>query len=185
MQHISLLYLRASFFRNNYRHAIYFKDPTSQALRRSFTSSPFLNKNKKRDTTKQPASETKSPPNVASEDPLDITPLEQGIANAVSRLKDELSKLRIGGRLNPDIIEGLRVQLSKGSKETAKLGELAQVLPKGGRMVTILVSEETVCLETKLHKQFFLCPSMSLLLKIALHLIPCSILTLFFCLHSM
>lgn len=32
----------------------------------------------------------------------------------------------------------------KGSKETVKLGELAQVIPKGGRMLTILVGEEEV-----------------------------------------
>jgi hypothetical protein len=36
------------------------------------------------------------------------------------------------------------VQLGKDTKDTAKLGELAQVVPKGGRMVTVLVAEESV-----------------------------------------
>ncbi|PGH13116.1 hypothetical protein AJ79_03823 [Helicocarpus griseus UAMH5409] len=68
--------------------------------------------------------------------------LETDIANAVQRLKDDVSKLRAGGRLNPEAIEGLRVAVNKGSKETVRLGELAQVIPKGGRMLTILVGEE-------------------------------------------
>ncbi|PTU23772.1 hypothetical protein P175DRAFT_0430498 [Aspergillus ochraceoroseus IBT 24754] len=117
------------------------------ALQRNFSVSPFLNKGKKKDSTKQ-ASGLSSEPKTShaspgSQDPLDLTQLEHGIATAVSRLKEELSKLRVGGRLNHESIESLRVQLSKGSKETVKLGELAQVVPKGGRMVTVLVSEES------------------------------------------
>ncbi|KAL4969207.1 Hsp70 protein-domain-containing protein [Aspergillus stella-maris] len=81
--------------------------------------------------------------NAASEDSLDLTHLDHGIATAVSRLKDELSKLRIGSRLSPETIENLRVRLGKETKETVKLGELAQIVPKGGRMVTLLVSEDS------------------------------------------
>ncbi|KAL4774119.1 ribosome recycling factor-domain-containing protein [Aspergillus nidulans var. acristatus] len=113
------------------------------AFRRSFTSSPALNKSKKRDSLKQTDAGAKAQANTASEDPSDLSQLELGIATAVSRLKDELTKLRTGGRLCPETIESLRVQLSKGTKETARLGELAQVVPKGGRMVAVLVSEES------------------------------------------
>ncbi|KAL3470469.1 Hsp70 protein-domain-containing protein [Aspergillus californicus] len=116
-------------------------------FRRDFSSSQFLSKSKKKDNAKQDSnavSEGKnSPRNTAPADPLDLMQLETGIAFAVSRLKDDLSKLRVGGRLNPETIEGLRVQLSKGAKETTRLGELAQVVPKGGRMVTVLVAEES------------------------------------------
>jgi hypothetical protein len=130
-------------------------------VRRSFSSSPLLNKGKRRDNAKQgskSASEVNySQTNAALEDPLDLTQLEHGIAAAVSRLKDELSKLRIGGRLSTETLEILRVQLSKGSKETVKLGELAQVVPKGGRMVTVLVSEESVC-----HRSLLSFPSPSI-----------------------
>ncbi|KLJ10903.1 ribosome recycling factor [Blastomyces silverae] len=80
------------------------------------------------------------------DDPFGFTQLENDIAGAVQRLKDDISKLRAGGRFNPEAIETLRVAVSmgdgKGSKETVKLGELAQVIPKGGRMLTILVGEE-------------------------------------------
>jgi hypothetical protein len=107
-----------------------------------------LSKSKKKDSAKSAStsgSETKaSQVSALSDDPLDLSQLEDGIAAAVSRLKDDLSKLRVGGRLNPETIEGLRVQLGKDTKDTAKLGELAQVVPKGGRMVTVLIAEESV-----------------------------------------
>ncbi|KAL4912192.1 ribosome recycling factor-domain-containing protein [Aspergillus aurantiobrunneus] len=113
------------------------------ALRRGFSSSIYLYKSKKRDSARQTSAEVKpSHANAAPDDLLDLAQLEYGIATAVSRLKDELSKLRLGGRLSPETIESLRVQPSRGAKETAKLGELAQVIPKGGRMVTVLVSED-------------------------------------------
>ncbi|PLB44685.1 putative ribosome recycling factor [Aspergillus steynii IBT 23096] len=110
----------------------------------SFSSTPFLFKKKDRGKPNPTAdSEAKSAKTaVTSEDPSDLSQLQEGIVAAVSRLKDELSKLRMGGRLGTDAIENLRVQFSKGSKETVKLGDLAQVIPKSGRLVAILVSEE-------------------------------------------
>ncbi|KAL2814735.1 Hsp70 protein-domain-containing protein [Aspergillus granulosus] len=116
-------------------------------LWRNFSSSQCLNKSKKKDNLKSGSPSgseaTVSQSNASPEDPLDLSQLEDGIAAAISRLKDDLSKLRVGGRLGPETIEGLRVQLSKDTKDTAKLGELAQVVPKGGRMVTVLVTEES------------------------------------------
>jgi ribosome recycling factor len=79
----------------------------------------------------------------AAADPLDLSLLHDGIAEALQRLKDDFSKLRAGGRLNPEVIENLRVHL-KGGKESVRLGDLAQVIPKGGRMLTIMVGEEDV-----------------------------------------
>jgi ribosome recycling factor len=55
-----------------------------------------------------------------------------------------LQKLRTGGRLNPETIEQLRVNLVKGKNETVRLSEVAQVVPKGGRSVAIIVGEEDV-----------------------------------------
>ncbi|KAB8073233.1 ribosome recycling factor [Aspergillus leporis] len=112
--------------------------------RQRFSTSPMLYK--KKDKAKNNSStnpDARSPTvGVVSADPYDLSQLQDGIAATVSRLKDELSKLRVGGRLNTEALESLRVQPSKASKETVKLGELAQVVPKGGRMVTILASEE-------------------------------------------
>ncbi|KAB8267378.1 Hsp70 protein-domain-containing protein [Aspergillus minisclerotigenes] len=109
-----------------------------------FSTSPLLFKKKDKTKNISSSSPDARPPKagLVSEDPYDLAQLHDGIAAAVCRLKDDLSKLRVGGRLNTDAIESLRVQLSKGGKETVKLGELAQVVPKGGRMVTILATEE-------------------------------------------
>ncbi|KAH8813174.1 putative ribosome-recycling factor, mitochondrial, partial [Xylogone sp. PMI_703] len=77
-----------------------------------------------------------------SDDPYDFSALEAGITKVIEKLKNDLAKLRTGGRFNPELLENVRVHLTKDSKSTIKLGELAQVLPKGGRMVTVLVGEK-------------------------------------------
>lgn len=105
--------------------------------RRSFAHSPALFRNK----SKAP---TKTTDAVAEEDPLDFSKLQNGIATAVSRLKDDLSKFRAGGRFNTATLESLRVHLSNDSKESVRLGDLAQVVPRGGRTVTILATEDDV-----------------------------------------
>lgn len=108
---------------------------------RSFSSSPSLCKKKDKSRKLTGANTELSIP---SEDPYDLSSLENGIVAAVARLKDDLSKLRMGGRFNTESLEDLRVSLGKGGKEIVRLGELAQVVPKGGRTVTILASEEEV-----------------------------------------
>lgn len=80
----------------------------------------------------------------AERDPNDFSKLEAGITKALERLKNNLSKLHTGGRFNPDILANVRVHLEKGSKTSIRLGDLAQVLPKGGRSVIVLVSEKDV-----------------------------------------
>ncbi|KAH8433607.1 ribosome-recycling factor [Aspergillus melleus] len=118
------------------------KGPVSSPFQ-SFSSTPLLLK--KKDRGKSNAAESEGNPSklaATPDDPSDLSQLQEGIVAAVSRLKDELSKLRMGGRLGTDAIESLRVQISKGSKDKVKLGDLAQVFPKSGRLVAILVSEE-------------------------------------------
>ncbi|KAJ5449701.1 uncharacterized protein N7458_006150 [Penicillium daleae] len=116
----------------------------SLALRqsRNFANSPALYKKKEKATKKVSHSDVESSAADAAEDPFDLSPLHSGISTAISRLKDDLSKLRAGGRFNTATLEGLKVQLGKDSQDSVKLGDLAQVVPKGGRMVTILVAEE-------------------------------------------
>ncbi|KAI3058380.1 hypothetical protein CBS147353_10746 [Aspergillus niger] len=117
---------------------------TKAMATRSFSSSPFWCKKKDKTKTTSAADSAKPLPKAGagSEDPHDFSQLHDGIAAALSRLRDELSKMRVGGRFNTVSIESLRVQLSKSSKQSIKLGDLAQVVPKGGRMVTILASDE-------------------------------------------
>lgn len=74
-------------------------------------------------------------------DASDFTMLHEGITKSLTKLDEDLSKLRTGGRFNPELLESVRVSLDKDSKETFKISELAQVLPKGGRSLMILVGE--------------------------------------------
>ena len=80
----------------------------------------------------------------AVEDPYDFSTLEAGIEKALTRLQDDLSKLRTGGRFNPELLVGVRVQLKKDNKQSVRLGDLAQVVPKGGKSIVVLVGEADV-----------------------------------------
>ncbi|KAG9247020.1 putative ribosome-recycling factor, mitochondrial [Calycina marina] len=77
-----------------------------------------------------------------SDDPFDFSTLSAGIDKSLEKLSVNLSKLRTGGRFNIEILEDVRVQLDKDVKGTERLGDLAQVLPKGGRSVMVLVGEK-------------------------------------------
>ena len=110
------------------------------------TTSSLLRKGAKQvREQQQQQQQLKSSSTSAAEDPSDLSGLEAGIGAVLEQLIAELSKLRAGGRFNPQLIEDLRVQLSnKGRKESARLGDLAQVVPRGGRMVGVIVGEEDV-----------------------------------------
>jgi ribosome recycling factor len=81
---------------------------------------------------------------VEVEDPHDFSTLEMGIKKALNKLQEDLSKLRTGGRFNPEFLESVRVQLKKEDKLTIRLGDLAQVVPKGGRSIVVLAGEADV-----------------------------------------
>lgn len=80
--------------------------------------------------------------------------MEAKIKKAVDKFKDKVSSVRTGGRFNPQSIESVRVVADKNSKETVRLGDLAQVIPKGGRMVAILAGDEEVSLSISLSSSF-------------------------------
>lgn len=123
------------------------KQRASPLHRRNFAYSPTLYK--KKDKAKKGSlstSEREESSSSSFEDPFDLSPLHDGISSAIVRLKDDLSKLRAGGRFNTVVLESLRVHLGKDSRDSVKLGDLAQVVPKGGRMVTLLAAEEDVSL---------------------------------------
>ncbi|RYP17971.1 hypothetical protein DL765_004190 [Monosporascus sp. GIB2] len=81
-------------------------------------------------------------PTPTPEDPLDFADVRSRIARHDEHYADALKKLRSGGRFNPDVLGALRVAVSKGSPaETYPLRELAQVIPRGGRTVSILAHE--------------------------------------------
>lgn len=64
---------------------------------------------------------------------------------AIEHLTHELAQLRSGGRLNPELVENLKVQLgtARDGKETVKLRDIAQVVPKG-RLLNVMVGEQDV-----------------------------------------
>lgn len=89
-------------------------------------------------------------------DPYDYSELNAGIASALARLKDSLAKTRDAGRVTSSMLEALPVDLNvkhpdqsqpKGKGESAhheraRLGDIASVVPKGGRMLQVFAAEE-------------------------------------------
>lgn len=73
----------------------------------------------------------------------DLTILEKDISSAQDKLRDQLAKIRPSGRLQPEVIENLRVQSLKDAKEKVLLSQLAQVIPRG-RQLQIFVGEKEV-----------------------------------------
>lgn len=107
---------------------------------RTLTTTPALHKKGKNTAPKESQKTgTKEPPQ--EWDPEDFSALRAGIAKANDKLTTELAKLRTGGRFNPELLENVRVHLDKESKTTHRIAELAQVIPKGGRSVMLLVGE--------------------------------------------
>lgn len=78
----------------------------------------------------------------ATDEAYDVSGLEAHILKAMEKLTHELSQLRSGGRLNPELVEGLKVQLGTAAegRETVKLSDLAQVVPRG-RVLHVMCGE--------------------------------------------
>ncbi|TKA83874.1 hypothetical protein B0A55_00145 [Friedmanniomyces simplex] len=112
-------------------------------MTRLFTTTPHLHKKgakAARDAAQTSSSTTSTP--TPSDDPSDFTALETEITTALDRLKTDLSKLRTGGRFNPEILENIRVKPHKTTPTTTvKLSDIAQIIPKG-RTVQVLVGEQ-------------------------------------------
>ncbi|XPS92435.1 ribosome-recycling factor [Ascochyta lentis] len=78
-----------------------------------------------------------------TDDIYDMAELEASILKAIEKLTHNLGQLRSGGRLNPDIVENLKVQLGTAGqgKETLRLGDIAQVVPRG-RVLNIICGDD-------------------------------------------
>jgi ribosome recycling factor len=117
--------------------------PPVSSTRQFSTSRRCLKKGGKQDN-KRTVKDAITTSASAADDPYNFTELEASIQHALERLQNELSKLRGGGRFNTDLIETLKVTVGKAEKETVRLGDLAQVIPRG-RMVVVMVGDEDVC----------------------------------------
>jgi hypothetical protein len=140
----------------------------SSHFSRSFTVSTHLYKKKgnKHDSKLAEAPESTEKGDAAT-DPYDFTVLNADIDKVRKRLTEDLSKLKPGGKFDTSLIEQIRVPIGKKepaqatapskSRQNAKgkaskdaevvpVSELAQVVPKGGRTVLLIVGEEDVSL---------------------------------------
>lgn len=120
------------------------RSSTQRLNTRQFSLSPALLKKGGKSKGAQATSDG-SAASPAKDDPYDFSGLDKGIAEAHEKLKEELRKLRPGGRLNTQVLENLKVRLDKESNELTSLGDLAQFVPRG-RTVNIMVGEEAVSL---------------------------------------
>ncbi|KAJ4336037.1 ribosome-recycling factor [Ascochyta clinopodiicola] len=115
---------------------------------RSFSKFPPLWK-KAGKANKSHAKTDSSPPVGQAGEPTptdeiyDMAELEASILKAIEKLTHDLSQLRSGGRLNPDIVESLKVQLGTAGqgKETVRLGDIAQVVPRG-RVLNVICGDD-------------------------------------------
>lgn len=75
----------------------------------------------------------------------DMSELESSVLKAIEKLTHDLAQLRSGGRLNPDLVESLKIQLGTAShgKETVRLGDIAQVVPRG-RVLNVICGDDAV-----------------------------------------
>ncbi|TGO10222.1 hypothetical protein BTUL_0141g00270 [Botrytis tulipae] len=148
LQNASILEIRPLQFNlpTRYQNTPHYRSLSSSSSLQ-FQSTPTLLKKKdkgNKNSSSEPESSSSTSSSAAAEDndPFDFSTLQAGIDKSLEKLKNDLGKLRTGGRFNPEVLEGLRVKLGKDAKESFRLGDLAQVLPKGGRSVVVLVGEK-------------------------------------------
>lgn len=72
---------------------------------------------------------------------FDLGDVDADYARVDERFEKRLQEFKVGGRFNPEMLGQLRVRPDRESAETWPLRELAQVVHRGGRSVSILVSD--------------------------------------------
>ncbi|PKS08211.1 hypothetical protein jhhlp_005153 [Lomentospora prolificans] len=121
---------------------------------RAFSATPLYLKKKDKGSPKPSKSSKSSPaPSTSSSStdeaghasPTPMTPHNFAVTSRLSKFSDryktELKQFRQGGKSNPDVIGALPVPTRGG--ETFPLRELAQVVPRGGRTISLLVNDKS------------------------------------------
>lgn len=80
-------------------------------------------------------------PSPNPDDPHNFADVTSRFSKLSERYKGELKQFRQGGKSNPDVIGALLVPSRDG--ETFPLRELAQVVPRGGRTISLLVNDKS------------------------------------------
>ncbi|OTB04495.1 hypothetical protein M426DRAFT_11646 [Hypoxylon sp. CI-4A] len=78
------------------------------------------------------------------EEPLDFADVESRLRRHDEHFRELLKKLKTGGRFNPDVVGSLRVVPDRKRRPDASypLRDVAQVIPRGGRTISVLAHEE-------------------------------------------
>ncbi|KAI0468514.1 ribosome recycling factor [Xylaria cf. heliscus] len=127
---------------------------------RAFHASPIAHKKKKEENQKpgrgksaeKPANNSSSSssaeaddgpkhPQPSPEEPLNFADVESRLQRHAEHFKASLKKMHTGGRFDPDVVGALSVTVDKKAGDAYPLRELAQVVPRGGRAVSLLVHE--------------------------------------------
>ncbi|KAG5928440.1 hypothetical protein E4U42_000643 [Claviceps africana] len=121
--------------------------------RRAFHTSPPTHKKRKlapaansppRSSHSAPSSSSNPPAAPNPEDPLDFSSLRAAFAPHDTHFKAQLQTILHGGRFNPDSLGALPVPVKSGPDGTPAsfpLRELAQVVPRSGRTISLLVND--------------------------------------------
>lgn len=141
--------------------------PTTVAAHRFFSQTASLDKKKHREKVKAAAAEEEDedhwsedqlpsesrkkakdkfepPSDFDHEAAFDLGDVESEYKKLDERFEKRLQEFKSqGGRFNPDLLGQLRVRPSRDSPETYPLRELAQVIYRGGRSVSIMVSDQS------------------------------------------
>lgn len=99
---------------------------------------------KKRDApSESTSSSSSSPQDAAPEDALDFSSLLAAYAPIDAHFKTQLSNIAHGGRFNPDQLGSLSVPVKVDGEDMGAfpLSELAQVVPRSGRTISLLVND--------------------------------------------
>lgn len=74
---------------------------------------------------------------------FDLKEIDDEYARIDERFEKRLQEFKAGGRFNPDVLGQLQIKPDKSLPETYPLRELAQVVHRGGRSVSIMVTDQS------------------------------------------
>jgi ribosome recycling factor len=104
------------------------------------SSSPTETKGKSTSTGTS-ADEGPKHPQPSPDEPLDFADVESRLRKHAEHFRAAFKKLHTSGRFDPDVIGALRVTVDKKEGLAYPLRELAQVVPRGGCAVSLLVHD--------------------------------------------
>ncbi|KAI1431779.1 ribosome recycling factor [Xylaria sp. CBS 124048] len=81
-------------------------------------------------------------PKPSPEEPLNFADVQSRLAKHAEHFRSALKKMHTAGRFDPEVVGGIKVTVDKKSNTVYPLRELAQVVPRGGRTVSLLVHDE-------------------------------------------